>query len=62
MMLFTHAFTYVCSDGGIMGTVYMSLTTDVQLGCIGVGGGPFGLLVRSRLLLSLLPAYAVCTT
>ena len=31
---------YVCR-----GTVYMGVTTDVTRGCIGVGGGPFGVLV-----------------
>jgi len=36
---------YGNSQGGIMGSVYMALSTDVQLGCIGVGGGPFGLLL-----------------
>jgi hypothetical protein len=36
----------VCSNGGIMGSVYMGLTQDVQMGCLGVGGGSYSVLVR----------------
>lgn len=36
---------YGNSQGGIMGTVYMATSTDVTRGCIGVGGGPFGILL-----------------
>lgn len=32
-------------QGGIFGSVYMSVTTDVTRGVIGVGGGPYGLLL-----------------
>jgi len=38
---------YGNSNGGIMGSVYMGLTTDVTEGCIGVGGGPYSLMVIS---------------
>lgn len=33
------------SQGGIMGSVYMAVTTDVLLGVCGVGGGPYSLLL-----------------
>jgi hypothetical protein len=33
------------SCGGVLGTVYMALTTRVEHGVIGVGGGPFGILL-----------------
>jgi hypothetical protein len=33
------------SLGGILGSVYMSVTTDVTRGVIGVGGAPFALLL-----------------
>lgn len=37
------------SQGGILGTVYMALSTDVTRGCIGVGGGPYSILLpRSK--------------
>jgi hypothetical protein len=37
------------SCGGILGTVYMAASTDVQRAVIGVGGGPFSLLLpRSK--------------
>jgi hypothetical protein len=37
------------SQGGILGAVYMAVTTDVQRGCIGVGGAPYTLLLpRSK--------------
>lgn len=37
------------SNGGIMGSVFMGLTQDVKQGCLGVGGGPYSLLLpRSR--------------
>ena len=37
------------SCGGIMGTVYMAATQDVQRGLIGVPGGPFGLILPRSL-------------
>eukprot|EP00117_Sycon_ciliatum_P036882 scpid29561/ scgid1398/ len=39
------AYYYGNSLGGIIGSVYMAATTDVTRGTIGVGGGPFGLLL-----------------
>jgi len=36
---------YGNSQGGILGTVYMAATTDVTRGVIGVGGGPYSLLL-----------------
>jgi len=33
------------SQGGILGSVYMGITTDVQRGVLGVGGGPYGMLL-----------------
>lgn len=41
---------YGNSQGGIMGTVYCALSQDVTAGVIGVGGGPFGILVGACLL------------
>jgi hypothetical protein len=37
------------SQGGILGSVYMAVSTDVERGLIGVGGGPYTLLLpRSK--------------
>ena len=36
---------YGNSQGGILGSVYMAVTTDVTLGVSGVGGGPYALLL-----------------
>lgn len=37
------------SEGGIFGSVYMSLTQDVTRGCLGVPGGPYSLLLPRSL-------------
>ena len=36
---------YGNSQGGILGAVYMAATTDVERGVLGVGGGPYSLLL-----------------
>jgi hypothetical protein len=36
---------YGNSQGGILGGVYMAVSTDVQYGTLGVAGGPYGLLL-----------------
>lgn len=41
-----HRYYYGNSLGGINGTVYMSLTTDVTRGVLGVSGQPFSLLLN----------------
>eukprot|EP00054_Salpingoeca_dolichothecata_P016522 m.96985 g.96985 ORF g.96985 m.96985 type:complete len:639 (-) comp22014_c0_seq1:116-2032(-) len=41
----TKRYYYGNSQGGILGMVYMGITNDVERGVIGVGGGPFGLLL-----------------
>lgn len=41
----TRRYYYGNSQGGIFGSVYMSVTTDVERGVIGVGGGPYSLLL-----------------
>lgn len=38
-------FYYGNSQGAIMGTAYMGLSTDLQRGVLGVGGGPYSLLL-----------------
>jgi len=40
-----HSYYYGNSLGGILGTVYMATTIDVERGTLGVPGGPFGLLL-----------------
>ncbi len=42
----TARYYYGNSQGGIMGTVYMSLSTDVTRGVLGVPGEPFSLLLN----------------
>jgi len=45
----TRRYYYGNSQGGIFGSVYMALTTDVERGVLGVGGGPYNLLLpRSK--------------
>jgi len=45
----TRRFFYGNSMGGIYGLNYMAISTDVERGCLGVAGGPYGiLLARSR--------------
>ena len=39
------AFYYGNSQGGILGAVYMAVTTDVERGTLGVPGGPYSLLL-----------------
>eukprot|EP00047_Mylnosiga_fluctuans_P021609 m.106925 g.106925 ORF g.106925 m.106925 type:complete len:638 (+) comp8960_c0_seq3:39-1952(+) len=41
----TRRYYYGNSQGGILGTVYMGVTTDVPRGVIGVGGAPYALLL-----------------
>eukprot|EP00049_Salpingoeca_infusionum_P018359 m.356907 g.356907 ORF g.356907 m.356907 type:complete len:654 (+) comp17657_c0_seq1:91-2052(+) len=41
----TRRYYYGNSQGGIFGTVYMGVTTDVTRGVIGVGGCPYSLLL-----------------
>jgi len=36
---------YGNSQGGILGAMYMAVTTDVQRGCVGVPGAPYSLLL-----------------
>jgi hypothetical protein len=36
---------YGNSQGGILGSMYMAVTTDVKRGCVGVPGGPYALLL-----------------
>lgn len=38
-------YYYGISEGGILGGVYMALTTDVTRGCLGVPGQPYNLLL-----------------
>lgn len=50
-LLLSHSFYHIdsgfvtLSQGGIFGSVYMSVTTDVTRGSIGVGGTPYSLLL-----------------
>jgi len=39
------SYYYGNSQGGILGSVYMAITTDVKRGVLGVGGGPYSLLL-----------------
>eukprot|EP00055_Hartaetosiga_balthica_P010956 m.48442 g.48442 ORF g.48442 m.48442 type:complete len:649 (-) comp7397_c0_seq1:95-2041(-) len=41
----TRRYYYGNSQGGIFGTVYMGVTTDVLRGVVGVAGGPYSLLL-----------------
>lgn len=41
----TEAYYYGISQGGIMGTVYLALSTDVERGALGVMGQPYSLLL-----------------
>lgn len=42
-------YYYGNSQGGILGGVYMGVTTEVTRGCLGVPGGPYGImLTRSK--------------
>jgi hypothetical protein len=36
---------YGNSQGGILGSMYMAVTTDVKRGCVGVPGGPYAMLL-----------------
>lgn len=38
-------YYYGNSQGGIMGTAYLGLSTDIHRGVLGVGGGPYSLLL-----------------
>lgn len=40
-----HRYYYGISLGGILGTMYMSLTTDVERGVVDVMGAPFGAII-----------------
>jgi hypothetical protein len=45
----TRVYYYGASLGGIMGTVYMSYEPDIELGVVGVPGGPWALLYERSL-------------